>query len=612
MSSAILHCKGQAIATNELKQTVATSHLSSFIDQLSQANSGSGYLENDWEVKAVSDDHVIAYKDGLYLSVPNSNLTQQSTSNISELGANLSLRFPKEFLHISPGFYVANSNQAFASSQEIVVRIYFHLNPLGAIKFMEKVTSILNTHSLPFSFKVINDPNLFNRCDAGVLYFIWNDYQEISDILAGIYPDLVEYLTSGTPAFTKTIARGIGIAEDPGNGESFGMNRCRILSEGLIEAYVLNQKSKQDYLAVVKNQFKNNGIRLEAPYLNAGSTDVYSFTPRHNDVEGKVAGGKKFSELISKEELLSGANDIGEYLVRTAIWYDNYCTWLGSSTTPEKQIVYSALGPDFYSGTSGIALFLAELYRLTKDKSFRITSLGSIKHSLSYADAINPSRRRGFYGGWIGIAVVATYVAKILQEKNIVHKTRLLLDRLSKGNVENEFDIMDGSSGGICGLLILKDLLNDESLINLAIEYGNELLSTAARSKIGFSWRSLGESNFKNLTGFSHGTSGAGYALLELFSSTKRAIYLEGARQAFNYERHWFDKEANNWPDFRKVQDKKIKQRKYSKQFMTAWCHGAPGIVLSRIRAYEILKDNLYKKEADSAFKLSKKMLNSL
>jgi lantibiotic modifying enzyme len=31
---------------------------------------------------------------------------------------------------------------------------------------------------------------------------------------------------------------------------------------------------------------------------------------------------------------------------------------------------------------------------------------------------------------------------------------------------------------------------------------------------------------------------------------------------------------------------------------MTAWCHGAPGIALSRLRAYEILKDNAYEAEA--------------
>lgn len=34
---------------------------------------------------------------------------------------------------------------------------------------------------------------------------------------------------------------------------------------------------------------------------------------------------------------------------------------------------------------------------------------------------------------------------------------------------------------------------------------------------------------------------------------------------------------------------------------MSAWCHGAPGIGLSRLRAYEVLKDDIYKVEAERA-----------
>ena len=70
--------------------------------------------------------------------------------------------------------------------------------------------------------------------------------------------------------------------------------------------------------------------------------------------------------------------------------------------------------------------------------------------------------------------------------------------------------------------------------------------------------------------------------------------YFDGAQKAFEYERYYFNKEAGNWPDFR------IVNRKYGNniQFSTQWCHGAPGIGLSRLRAYELTKDEKCKQES--------------
>jgi lantibiotic modifying enzyme len=91
-----------------------------------------------------------------------------------------------------------------------------------------------------------------------------------------------------------------------------------------------------------------------------------------------------------------------------------------------------------------------------------------------------------------------------------------------------------------------------------------------------------------------------GFALMELFRVTGRSQYREGAEQAFNYERHWFDIEACNWPDFRDEPGEN-KRTKRTLRFSSAWCHGAPGIALSRLRAYEIVKDPKYKEEAIAA-----------
>jgi lantibiotic modifying enzyme len=47
-----------------------------------------------------------------------------------------------------------------------------------------------------------------------------------------------------------------------------------------------------------------------------------------------------------------------------------------------------------------------------------------------------------------------------------------------------------------------------------------------------------------------------------------------GAKLAMAYERSVFNDERGNWPDFRSSSE--------AKDFMLSWCHGAPGILLSR------------------------------
>jgi hypothetical protein len=79
------------------------------------------------------------------------------------------------------------------------------------------------------------------------------------------------------PAFTKRLADGVSIAEDPSTGESFGMSRCGIIADGLIQSWQLRQSSTDDKLACIQTAFDRSRVSFEAPYLNPGSEDIYQF-----------------------------------------------------------------------------------------------------------------------------------------------------------------------------------------------------------------------------------------------------------------------------------------------------------------------------------------------
>jgi lantibiotic modifying enzyme len=114
----------------------------------------------------------------------------------------------------------------------------------------------------------------------------------------------------------------------------------------------------------------------------------------------------------------------------------------------------------------------------------------------------------------------------------------------------------------------------------------------------------------RNLTGFGHGAAGVGYALLEFFHATGDSKYRKAAESAFAYERHWYDPSQQNWPDLREQPGQPRPSRK-ALPFITAWCHGAPGIALSRLRAYEILKDSTCKAEALVAVETTRRAIES-
>jgi len=155
---------------------------------------------------------------------------------------------------------------------------------------------------------------------------------------------------------------------------------------------------------------------------------------------------------------------------------------------------------------------------------------------------------------------------------------------------------------------VLRGILNSAAPLELAVRFGDDLCGTAVEANGGFSWPGQGGIRVRNLTGFSHGAAGAGYALLELYGATGDARYRAAANQAFGYERRWFDVGARNWPDFRRSRSQRAQSSRPA-TFATAWCHGAPGIALSRLRAVELTGDEDCRNEAEAALETTRQMV---
>jgi hypothetical protein len=269
------------------------------VEALSKANSGSGYDEEGWEVytlnnsendgcsgyndsKSKNDDArksglVVVSKDsGMQLFVqPHELSTLEKHHSDYSVGTKVALRLPKEMRGISPGFYMALSNTPFPKNRkrrEQIVIFYWNLSPQGAVIFMRLATVILNKSKLPFRLKALDNLGAFNnRCDTAVLYISKSYYRPIFKLIQKIYPSIKPFLREQIPLFTKRVAIGVGVAEEPDNGESFGQYRCRLLAEGIIRAYEKGDRFIGERLQSVIRRFDEDKINLNKPFLNSSS-----------------------------------------------------------------------------------------------------------------------------------------------------------------------------------------------------------------------------------------------------------------------------------------------------------------------------------------------------
>lgn len=313
---------------------------------------------------------------------------------------------------------------------------------------------------------------------------------------------------------------------------------------------------------------------------------------------------------------VEAANVIGARLCRDAVWASERCNWLGDAMQVVGNawtVVHRAFESDLYSGTSGIALFLARLFDVTRERIYRITAEGALRQALSGLEEISPTARAGFYSGWTGIASVSIALGQIFDNQRYIDQALHMLEELAHDDPNQQgLDVIAGSAGAIPALLNIHRKYPNDVFVDLAIRHGEHLLNTARKSDIGWSWDTLDTSSSgqqHDLTGFSHGTAGIGWALLELYRETQQERFRVGAEHAFQYERHWFDARHENWPDFRDLSGPAAGGTQ-APAYMVAWCHGAPGIGLSRLRAYEILGEEACRSEAEAAIRTTTTMLH--
>ena len=186
------------------------------------------------------------------------------------------MRRPKELTAASPGFYTALGDRKLAiGDEELEVRVYFNVAAAGAAPLVGVCTRLLNEAEIPFLLKVVDHPMGFARCDTAVLYLDGDGFQGVQGSLAGAASACASQLRREAPAFTRPLTHGVAVGEHrPSLGASFGASRCRLLAEGMVDAYERGSTRLEDRLDAVARRFARRGFDFDAPYLVPANHDA--------------------------------------------------------------------------------------------------------------------------------------------------------------------------------------------------------------------------------------------------------------------------------------------------------------------------------------------------
>jgi lantibiotic modifying enzyme len=219
----------------------------------------------------------------------------------------------------------------------------------------------------------------------------------------------------------------------------------------------------------------------------------------------------------SVSDYLETADFIGSKLCRDAIWSGQRCNWFGVPVRTTQRSVeleaQSMCASDFYSGTSGIAFFLARLFAATGEKIFRITAEGGIRQALSRLDDFPRDSRIGFDRGLTGVAYSLFEIAESCGVEKFIDMGLLIMEEVASDEATRTQFGVSSSTATVAQLLRMYQRHQRDLLLRLATKCGEELLRQLHEPSI--SWQPLSVAS----------------AMLELFKVTDQKQYREAAEQ---------------------------------------------------------------------------------
>ncbi|MFC5409380.1 T3SS effector HopA1 family protein [Larkinella bovis] len=271
------------------------------------------------------------------------------------------------------------------------IRFYVNMKPTKAAVacLVREIQNCFNLHEVPFSLKFVADPAKYDRADSAVLYTDHRYLNLVAILLQNVYQELRrnEVLRTDVPLFTRELAPGLSVAEEPDTGTSFGLDRAFQLADALMavghDFDPVSRCEKVDDFLLEKgydpdNFYRNPFSAVQYAFLFAHFAELNRLPRRpalgSGDDGYRVVRFRLIDEIdwfgqlgFSRKAYLLAALRIAIKLCREAIWsFDGQswsCNWLSYRPgSDRKEVVYRMLDDSFEEGVKGIRFFLKTVF----------------------------------------------------------------------------------------------------------------------------------------------------------------------------------------------------------------------------------------------------------
>ena len=281
------------------------------------------------------------------------------------------------------------------------------------------------------------------------------------------------------------------------------------------------------------------------------------------------------------QDYLNAARDVAEYLARLSFRGGGGASWFTCVPGESVHWVYRDAGEDLYSGLPGMALFFAYLAKTSGEGAYRDIAEAAWRNTVFI---LRGGRRQvdgiGAFTGWGSLLYTAHHLSSLWDDPSTVSDIMELLppaETLARD--DRIYDVVGGAAGFLLSALNLIDS-GDPDLRDHALACGDHLLTNVVETETGAGWL-LDVAGPKPLGGFSHGAAGIALALRRLGKAFGDQRFSAVGEKALAYDRSLFAPREGNWRDVREGL-RPGETEAQSENFVVAWCHGAPGIGLSR------------------------------
>jgi hypothetical protein len=250
-----------------------------FLARLHQANASREGWDFGWTVEMLSNPRVVVGRQGgvcLRLDVQDV-IIPVDAGILANTGTSCAVRVGRILFNSLPGYVLLVGDTKYIAffPRDFLIRAYLLVKRHCIIQLVEELTHQFNDHKIPFRLKVIKQLEYSHRIDSIVMFLpssFWTDARPlISAALAGCQIRSVE-----GPLFAKVIHQGFFVAQDPGNGLSFGQHRAEIVTKAFSKFATRGAVGFEAWLDDLESEFVGQGLNINLAHLSSKSSDIFN------------------------------------------------------------------------------------------------------------------------------------------------------------------------------------------------------------------------------------------------------------------------------------------------------------------------------------------------